>query len=135
MYSPENAPDNFDRARFEKWRTDVFERMIESYSVDLADHHELVAKTESFSFGILDETYAEWLRSSQISNFSIVEMARTSLEVYEFILTLNDRAARRYCWSVFAEMISPLCPHMGTELFALLDSVATREPIQIEVAI
>jgi methionyl-tRNA synthetase len=133
LYAPENAPDNFDRARFETWRRNVFDRLFATVHADLAGPPAAGMAPAVPASAAVDAACAAWGRAATLAHFSMATMASAALDVFAWLASQDDVAARRQYWPVFARLVSPLCPHMAQEINALLAAHALRAPRPAEV--
>lgn len=119
LYAPENATDNFDRGHFEHWRREVYDRIINLYQLDLSQASEDSTGLSLEKATCLAEAEQRWRTASSLEDFSISNMAKAALDVFESIARSENLIARRQSWSIFASMIGPLCPDMKLELEVL----------------
>ncbi len=125
LYAPEQASDNFDRAQFEAWRKAVFDKLVTDYCRDLQSPctgtaPDVVALKKAMG-------QANWDHAASLQHFSIVGMAKATMEALGYINQVQDLAVRCAAWAVFADMVAPLCPHMADELKGLLKSLPANE--------
>lgn len=134
IYAPENATDNFDRAHFERWRCEVYDRIVDSYHRDFSQAFARDANRAEVPVAYVEAAQKKWQAAASLEQFSISNMATAALEVFESLASIDNLLARQRYWPLFADMVGPLCPDMALELKTLIQASAGQPKRKLEMA-
>ncbi|BET98875.1 methionine--tRNA ligase [Xenorhabdus taiwanensis] len=117
LTAPETAVSNFSREQFQYWYHKVFLPLVKQ--AEQITNSGITLTTEQQQRLHSHSACLNWQQAASLEAFSIAGMARSALDLYEFIQSDDVLSVAPEAWQILAKLLLSLCPDLAGEILSL----------------